>query len=60
MLQNQNYIGPISDIIRANEPEEHECFMVWHEEMSRSNFFVLDFKQEIEISNKSLNIVGMT
>jgi len=50
MLQNQNYIGPIFDAryysSEQMKPEEHERFMVWHEEMLRSNF-VFDFKQEI-------------
>ncbi|KYN42035.1 putative DNA polymerase [Trachymyrmex septentrionalis] len=47
---NQNYIGPIPDARYYSpeqmKPEEHERFMVWHEEMSRSNFD-FNFKQEI-------------
>ena len=43
----QNYIEPIPDA-RYYSPEqlkseEHERFMVWHEEILRSNF-VFDFK----------------
>ncbi|KYN31556.1 hypothetical protein ALC56_14437 [Trachymyrmex septentrionalis] len=49
VLQNQNYIGPISDARYYSpeqmKPEEHERFMVWHEKMLRLNF-VFDFKQE--------------
>ena len=51
-MNNQNYIGPsIGPDARYYSPEqmkseEHERFMVWHEEMSRSNFD-FNFKQEL-------------
>ena len=46
-LQNQNYIGPIPNITRPNKCNpRNTSFMVWHEEMSRSNF-VFNLKQEI-------------
>ena len=49
-LQNQNYIGPdvryYYSFTEQMKFEEHEPFMVWHEEISRLNF-VFYFKQEI-------------
>jgi len=43
LLQNRIILDINQYLIR---PSEHERFMVWHEEMSQSNF-VFEFKQEI-------------